>query len=322
MKKLITLTLALGTVTVVMLAAAGFGNCGQPLGPPRGPMGPMAPMGPMQPNVGPMQPNMGHVPPHAAFGPGLQPCFPGPCLLPEPCRIFSFEGGGRGFYTGNSFRVTYSNRADIDFIRDLHFAQNTLVAEVYAAVRMVPTMALTYSYMIPRDDNGHGTLPEDLTIGNTVFLAGTAVNLKSTTSRHRLEGEYFAVLGDRFRAGALLMGELWVENLQMQSATNRDSQQFEEFLMGAGVTGEFAPANGIFMKGKGAYTFLQKQNGLYLDFQGKFFPEFIGCGGQQMQMRPYVTAGYRFRTSEWVINDDRKIQASIQGPYIELGVIF
>jgi hypothetical protein len=253
------------------------------------------------------------------FVPGHQPFFMGPCLPVQPCRSFSLEGGGRGFYTGNSFRITRNKGADIDFVRNLNFSQNTLVAEVYAALRVVPTLALTFSYMIPRDDNGHGTLPETLTLGNTTFPAGTQVTCKSSTSLYRLEGEYFLVVGGNYRVGGLLLGELWGENLRMDSELAWGYQYFEEFLMGAGGSGEYAPADGIFIKFKGAYTFLQNQNGFYLDCQGKFFPELAGYGSQT---RPYVAGGYRFRASEWVVNEDRKIQATIQGPYVELGLIF
>lgn len=305
MTRIIKSVLALGTI-FVFLASADFGDCSQQFGPPIGQPGPaLAP-----------------VCPPSGFGPFTQPFFARPCPPANPCRMFSFEGGGRGYYSGNSFRIIWNGGGDIDFIRDLNFSQNTLVAEIYAALRLVPTLALTYTYMIPRIDNGNGYLPVDFTIGKTVFPAGTPVTLKSTTSLNRLEGEYFFVVGYNSRVGGLLLGELWVENLLMEGpiggAGQRDSQETQEFLMGAGGSAEYAPANGFFVKGKAAYMFLQKQNGIYLDCQGKFFPE-LNCGSQ---MRLYLTGGYRYRSSEWVYNVDRKIQAASQGPYVELGVIF
>ena len=313
MNKLFTLVLVLGTATLLILASVHYGACSQPFGPPMGPPSPGMRPGPPSPGMRPAPPPMGLVP-------GQQPFFMGPCVPFQPCRSFSLEGGGRGFYTGNSFRIIRKSGADIDFVRDLNFSQNTLVAEVYAALRVAPTLALTFSYMIPRDDNGHGTLPETLTLGNTIFPALTQVTSKSSTSLYRLEGEYFLAVGYNYRVGGLLLGEIWVENLRMESLLAKDSQSFEEFLMGAGGSGEYAPANGIFVKVKGAYTFLQKQNGFFLDCQGKFFPEL--AAGYGSQMRPYVAGGYRFRTSEWVVNEDKKIQATIQGPYVELGLIF
>ena len=303
MNRLYTLALLLGAALFI-LASAEFGGCGQSFGPPRGPSGPA---------LGPAYPPQG-------CSPFPQPFFMRPCPPTNQYRSLAFEGGGRGYYSGNSLRILWNGGPDIDFIRDLNFAQNTLVAEIYAALRVVPTLALTYSYMIPREDNGNGFLPVDFRVGNTIFPSGTVVRAKSNTSLHRLEGECFFVLGYNYRVGGLLLGEMWVENLRMESATASDSQETTEFLMGAGGTGEYGPGYGIFVKFKGAYTFLQKQNGMYLDFQGKFFPEFNnGCGSQ---IRLYVTGGYRFRSSEWVFNVDRKIQATSQGPYVELGVIF
>jgi hypothetical protein len=306
MTRIIKSALILGA-TLVFLASPDFGVCSRPFGPPIGPSGPA-----LAPSC-----------PPSGCAPFTQPFFMRPCPPANQCRIFSFEGGGRGYYSGNSFRIIWNGGADIDFIRDLNFSQNTLVAEVYAALRLVPTLALTYTYMIPRIDDGNGVLPVNFAVGKTIFPAGTAVTVKSTTSLNRWEGEYFFVVGSNHRVGGLLLGELWVENLQMEGLdvrglNQRDSQETQEFLMGAGGSGEYAPANGFFVKFKGAYTFLQKQNGWYFDCQGKFFPEF-NCGAQ---MRLYLTGGYRYRSSEWLYNVDRKIQATTQGPYVELGVIF
>ncbi len=296
--------LALVGTIVALLFFPGLGISGTRLGPPAGPMAPGfgPPMG-MPPGG----------PPPIPFG--MMPCPP-----QRSCTTLSFEGGARGYYSGNTFVLHQDGSAGIDFIRDLNFAQYTLVAEVYGAVRVAPTMALTLSYMIPRIDNGHGILPDNLTVGNTIFLQGTQVAAKSTTSLYRLEGEYFFAVGPQFRAGAYLLGEFWVLDFQMQSAQVRDSQQRDEFLMGAGASGEFSPGSSVFVKFKGACTFLQKQTGLYLDAQGKFFPDMMISYGSQL--RPYVAGGYRFRSSEWVINEHRRVNASSQGPYVELGFIF
>jgi|UniRef100_A0A7C4ES67 hypothetical protein len=292
---------------IASLLVPSAGMCAAPFGAPP----------PMQ-----MGPGFGPPPGKAPLGmPGPFAFGPPPCPPHRPCPAFSLEGGGRGYYSGNTFVINQDGAQGIDFIRDLHFAQYTLVAEVYAALRVAPSFALTYTYMIPREDHGYGILPDNISVGNTVFTVNTPVYAKSTTSLHKLEGEYFLAVGPQFRAGAYLLGEFWVEDFLMKSALVQDSQQREEFLMGAGATGEFSPGSSIFVKFKGACTFLQKQAGLYLDAEGKFFPEMNSPYGAP-QFKPYISAGYRFRSSEWSINEHRKVTASSQGPYLELGIIF
>ena len=80
-------------------------------------------------------------------------------------------------------------------------------------------MAVTYTFLIPRDDEGHGILPANLIVDNTLFIAGNPVAIKTTTSRHRWEGEYYAILGCNYRAGGLLFGELLIERLRVEDGT-------------------------------------------------------------------------------------------------------
>lgn len=299
--------MALMSTVIASFLIPCSGMCGTPLGPPL----------PVQ-----IGPGFGLPPGKPPMGvPGPFPIGPPLCSPQRPCTLFSFEGGGRGYYSGNTFEINQDGSPGIDFIRDLHFAQYTLAAEVYAAIRVAPSFALTYSYLIPREDHGYGILPDNLAVGNTVFVQGTPVAAKATTSLHKLEAEYFLAVGPQFRAGAYLLGEFWVEDFSMKSAQVQDSQQREEFLMGAGATGEFSPGSSIYLKFKGACTFLQKQAGVYLDAEGKFFPD-MNNPYRGAQLRPYVSAGYRFRSSEWNINTHRKINASSQGPYLEIGVLF
>ena len=264
-------------------------------------------------------PGLGCPPP--ACGPMSPPFLAGPCMPVQDCKGINVEGGVRAFYTRNWAKLTRQIDGDVNFVKDLNFSENTLVGEVYGALRVAPTLALTYSFLIPREDHGWGTLPADLNVNGTIFTAGTQVTAKSTTSLHRFEGEYFLFVGPNYRAGGYLLGELWVERFSMESDVASDSKTRDEFLMGGGGSGEYAPSKGIFLKFKGAYTFLQKQTGIYLDGQGRFFPELNTCGGN-VGFRPYVAAGYRYRAAEWVINEDTKFQTSIHGPYAEVGLIF
>lgn len=286
------------------------------MGPPMG-----APMGqPMGPPMG----DMGAACPPAGCGPAPMPMQMGPFLPKQGCTTFSVEGGGRLFYTSNSAKLT--REGTIDFVRDLHFSQNTVVGEVYAGVRISPTLAFTYTFMIPRDDNGNGILPADLIVDNTLFPAGEQVALKTTTTLHRWEGEVYPIVGCNYRGGGLLFGELLVERLRVEDGQQSDSEEYSRFLMGIGGVAEFAPADSVFARVKAAYTFLENQNGVYIDGEGKYFPELdggCGSGGMPSGIRPYVAAGYRYRYAEWTRNEgNTKLEITIHGPYAEAGVIF
>jgi hypothetical protein len=239
---------------------------------------------------------------------------------------FSVEGGGRVLYTSNSIERTFRGQ-EIDLVRDLNFSQGTALGEVYAAVRLCPMLAATYTFMFPLEDRGNGLLPGDFRVGSTTFTIGERVAIKTTTTVHRWEGEVYPVIGCNYRLGGLLLGELLVHRIRLEAANVEDSETFSKFLMGVGGVGEFAPASNVFARVKAAYMFLEDQNGIYLDGEGKFFPDFsTGCGpGGSMASgaRPYVGAGYRWRYSEWSKNDGHsKLTVSIHGPYAEVGVIF
>ncbi len=258
----------------------------------------------------------------------------GPCLPKQSCKMCSVEGGGRILYTCNSVKLTREGEptldgignGTIDFVRDLHFNQSTPVGEVYAGVRICPTLAFTYTFMIPREDDGHGRLDADLVVDNTRFAAGSQVALKSTTTVHRWEGEVYPIIGCNYRAGGLLFGELLVQRLRVEDGQQSDSEVFSEFLMGIGGVAELAPADNVYARVKAAYTFLQNQNGVYIDGEGKYFPDLNGgCGsrGVPSGIRPYVSAGYRFRYAEWSRDEGHvKLEVTIHGPYVGAGVIF
>lgn len=310
MKRVVTLATVIATVSLVMLALADLGICWQPSVPPMGmPMGQMgAPCPPVGCGPAPM--------------PIMGPCFPG-----QSCTTLSVEGGGRLLYASNgSVKLTIQGAGGgtIDFVRDLNFSQSLLLGEVYAGVRISPTLAFTYTFMIPREDDGHGVLNAGITIDNTVFAAGTPVAVKSLTTVHRWEGEVYPIVGCNYRVGGLLLGELFVQRFRFTSGAASDSQVFNEFLMGVGGVAEVSPADGVYARVKGAYTFLQNHNGFYIDGEGKYFPEMkSGCGGVPSGVRPYVSAGYRFRYGEWTRNDGNlKLESTVHGPYVGAGVIF
>ncbi|MEJ2718551.1 MAG: hypothetical protein P8182_15680 [Deltaproteobacteria bacterium] len=269
-------------------------------------------------------PPIGVGPPVPLAPPGFPSCPPQRCG--SACSI---EGGGRAFYTTNTAKIFDDLAPDIDFIEDLHFSQNTLVGEVYAALRVPPWLALTYTFLLPREDHGYGFLPADFVLGDVFFPAGTQVAAKSITSLHRWEAEYFFGLRCDCRAGPLLMAELLVDTLQMDARNDNGflvgaKETFSEFLLGIGGTAEFAPSQNVFFRGKAAYTFLQDQGGFFLDLGARYFCDVkAGCGPPSMfsDIRPYLGVGYRYRTSTWY-HGDRKFLGTIHGPYASVGVVF
>lgn len=273
----------------------------------------------------PMNPTMGGMPP---FSQGAGPCGPpmlmGPCAPANACKTINVEGGARLLYPTNEFRLKIDNGNDINLTKDLNFSCNTLVGEVYGAVRMPELGALTYTFLIPRTDDGNGVLPGDLTFNGRFYPAGTHVNAKFEVSRHRWEGEYFVSVGCNSRIAGLVMGELWVRNLELESPDASTNRWESTFLMGVGGTVEYAPANGLFIKGKGVFKFLQDQTGWYLEGAGRYFPELNqGCGGMDIAgFRPYGGVGFRWETSNWRINENVKLQTTFYGPFAEVGVVF
>lgn len=312
-----TVALMLGISSLVLLASLGPGNCFTPPplpgGPGQGPFPGVAP-GPMPgPFPGP--------------GPGLSPFGVGDCGSQSCGPGLAIEVGGRAYYTTNNLKWRNDQGRDVDFIEDLHFSRNTLVGEIYGALRMPPWGALTYTFMFPRLDHGYGTLLEDLTIGQMLFPAGTQITAKIDRMIHRWEGEYFIPIGLTMRAGPYLLGELLIQKLTVDDGTVSESRTYQEFIMGVGGSAEFAPAYNFFIKGKAAYTFLHNQSGVYADVEGRFFPDLASCGVQGMtgSFRPYLGAGYRLRystrTKEHSEHNDR-FELTIHGPYASVGVVF
>jgi len=296
-----------GTVSLlllVLLAPAAYSQSFMPsmMGPPMGGMMQSAPMG---------------------GGPCGPPMLMGPCVPDNTCKKINVEGGARAWYTTNLFKLKYDNGADVDLTKDLNYSCNTLVGEIFAAIRMPKVFALTYTFLIPRTDNGNGVLPGDITVDGTLFTEGTNVSSKIEFSRHRWEGEYFVSVGCNSRIAGLLMGELWVRNLRVESAEASNNVSETQFFMGVGGTVEYAPANGLFIKGKGVFKFLQDQTGWYLEGVGRYFPEMNqGCGGMDLGFRPFGGVGFRWENSNWRINENLKLQTSFYGPFAEVGVVF
>lgn len=296
-----------GTVSLlvlVLMMPAAYSQSFMPsmMGPPMGGMAPPVPQG---------------------GGPCGPPMFMGPCGPGNSCKTINVEGGARAWYTTNLFKLKNDNGNDIDLTKDLNLSCNTLIGEIYGAIRIPQVFALTYTFLIPRTDTGDGVLPGNITVNGTVFQEGGHVHSKLEVSRHRWEGEYFVSVGCNSRIAGLVMGELWVRNFRLENADASNNVSDTEFLMGVGGTVEYAPANGFFVKGKGVFKFLQDQTGWYLEGSGRYFPELNqGCGGMDVALRPYGGVGFRWETSTWRINENVKFQTTFYGPFAEVGVVF
>jgi hypothetical protein len=309
MKRSFALAFLMGVSCLCIFAFSNPGLCQMPLGAPMDPsMGMMGPACP-PPGCGPM------------------PQFPmGPCMPTNDCNSFSLEGGARAYYPTLSTYLRNPNTGQTDLIRDLSFSPNYLLGEVYAALRVPPTFAFTYTFQIPRQDDGNGILPTNITVNGVQFLAGSHVAAQTLKSQHRFEGEYYFMNGCNYRVGPYVMGELFVHRLEMKDALVSTTHSNTWFVMGVGASGEFAPSKNVFGRLKAAYTFLNNQNGVYLDFEGKFFPEFMtSCGGgMKSTVKPYVGVGYRYRNALWQTNTsaDLQIDTIVYGPHAEFGLIF
>jgi len=278
-------------------------------------------------------------PPQPGPGRGMGPAVCGPpppqgcmsiCSAPKgPCeRRWKFEAGVRGFQTANIARIHATDHTGLNFINELNFSPSLLFGEVYAGIRFPPRLAFNYSFMIPVEDHGHGLLPRSITVGETLFTAGSNVTGKATLSLHRWEGIYYAAVRCQSRIGVLLMGELPVLKLEMDDGVTEDSEDINPFLLGVGAVAEFSPENHLFFKVKAAYTFLNEHSGAYVDGEARYFPDINErrrrVGLPTVKLRPYLSVGYRYRMTWCDLEEDEDtyLQFGYYGPYAAVGVVF
>lgn len=355
MKTIKSLALILGTSFLLTALSVSSGNClnaagpaptmGMPPGqafPAPGPGVPLdhgIPAGAGIPSGPGVPPGVG-LPPGA--GPMLEPVpLPGidPMLLsPSPeCGPFgrdwkiNVEAGGRVFYQLQSLKIRNGIGPDLDFVDSLKFSRGLLLGEAYAALRLPPWFALTYTFRFPREDTGSGTLPASLRVSDTLFLPGDPILIKSTSTAHRWEGEFFLPLGCHFRGGVYVLGDLLIERWDVDSTVLINDvptpvsvfKTYSEFYPGLGGTAEFAPTPVLFIKGKAAYLFSQENlGGVYLDGEVRFFPDFNKCDMMDPgPFRPYIGAGFRYKFLQW-IREDQKFEAQTFGPYGSIGFVF
>ncbi len=325
MNRIKEFALILGTSSLLLVLSFSLGNCWNTPGPAMMGMPPGQEFSP-----GPPPGLMG--PPGPGIPPGPVPMLgPDPLHVSPPCGPLSdlsinVEGGVRAFYPTQNLKLIHETGPDLDFVEDLKFSRSFLTGEVYGALRLPPWLALTYTFRFPREDTGRGTLPTDLRIADVLFLAGDPIQIKSTTTVHRWEGELFVPFGCNFRAGPYVLGVLLVERLDVDAlvddATVTAFKTYTEFFPGVGGTAEFAPSHNFFIKGKAAYLFAQNLGGAYVDGEARFFPEFNRCGPLEgHSFRPYLGVGYRLRSAQFW-REDQKLEHLTHGPYGSLGVVF
>lgn len=268
------------------------------------------------------------------FAPALSPAPRPVTLLPMmpvnfyPTRSFEgrmdYEVGGSFYYTSNYFRLRRSNGTDIDFVDRMGLEANSVLWDIYAAVRSAPRWALTYSFMFPKTLVGRGILPTDFTIGGAFFPAGTRVSTKALASMHRIEWEYYVPLDRKFRAGPIISGNFVYSNVAMAAGPVSGSQAFTGFQMGVGGVIEYARANNVFVKLRSEYTFLNDHHGVMVDAHVKLFPWLAAftdrrvIGGAQ----PYLEIGYKYKSADWTLDNKDTAVTSVQAGYLSLGVIF
>ncbi len=269
-----------------------------------------------------------------------------PPQKPKCGKPFSIELGARGLYTTNIAKIRWDDGTTLDFIQDLEFSANNLVGEIYGGIRVAPRIAVIGTFMIPVTEEKNAVLPARLVFDETLFAAGQAVTIRSTTALHRIEGEYFFKIGCRDRIGLLLMGEILQERLEVEGPNALTADKaYTRFMMGVGGTAEYAFSENLFGKVKGAYTFLSDQTGFFVEGQLRLFP---GTGqnsaarpgvpplpplpplpGMSGGARPYFDLGYRVRYSTWDLTSeaggvdyDYKFDTGVHGPFAAVGIIF
>lgn len=361
MKPYARLMFVIGILSLLAVFSATSASCWQaPAGPAPGAFGPpiqdlmvQGPQGPPMaapPMAGPPMagPPMAAPPvagPPMGPPPGMGPCppptcGPGPmsmCAPPSCGPTFTVEGGARATLAVCDIEYVQERSQRIYFQRDLNFKDVLTVGEIYAAVRIAPRIAFTYSFVLPTEDKDVGGIEGDLQIGNVVFGAGSLLTWKTTTSAHRWEGEYFFLTGCDYRLGVYGLGELIVSDLDFESAAAQSDVSNTFFLLGFGGSGEYAFSENVFLKAKGAYTFLEDTKyGVYAEVSGRMFPtldpgfqpeQACGSGGFLSGMRPYGEVGYRYRVIEWDLGNTpqgnkRTLFTQFHGPFAAIGAIF
>lgn len=350
MKRYARLMFAFGILSLLIVFSATSATCWQaPAGPAPGafgppsqdlmippPQGPLAgpPMGPPAgPPMGP-PPMMGGCPPPA--------CGPGPmtmCPPPSCGPTFSFELGGRATLAICDMEYVTDNFERIYFQRDLNFKDVLALGEVYAAVRIAPRIAFTYSFVVPTLDTDYGWLFGQIQLGNQIFNPVLYGHFKTETSAHRFEGEYFFLTGCNYRLGAYALGELIVNHVEFTFPPAAATVQADDtlFLLGFGGSAEYAFSDNMFLRAKAAYTFLEETTyGAYAEVSARMFPDMnngcepqpvCGSGDLFSGLRPYGEVGYRYRVIEWDLGTNAQGQqrtffTQFHGPFAAIGAIF
>ncbi len=275
-------------------------------------------------------------PPFAGGAPCGPPasCAP-PSCGPQQCCNNTWELGARAIYLNNGYKWQFSDsRQNIDFVRDLNFSPSYFTGEVYGAIRFAPCFALTYTFVIPYADGGWGVLPSRIRFDGVTVPAGATTNWKTTPYLLRQEAEYYLFTGCNFRVGAVLAGQVLVQETKLDFIDNTQvvaapvAQHLKDTFVwgvpGVGGIAEFSPINLAFFRFKGIYHIIPNRAwGYTLDGDARFFPEFGAgsCGGPPM-CKLYLGAGYRYTNIEVHESENADFNIFQHGPYGEIGLIF
>jgi hypothetical protein len=220
----------------------------------------------------------------------------------------------------------------IDSVNDLGLALNRNVWAFGINLRSRDGTTFKYTYMFAPDTNGDGALLNPITIGSTTFPAGRRVNVRHAFGLHRWELETQWITGSFFRMHPLIIGELWVNKLELNSPQGatftlptgtgttgttgtvnqdrlNDIASDQKFLLGTGVDADWNFTKNTLFRTKYAYMFMNKTSGNFVDFS---------VVHKYDDLR--LTAGYSFRRSR--ANYDIPIDAQLDGFYIQMSYLF
>jgi hypothetical protein len=289
--------------------------------------------------------NAWEYPPKQAVGNGLDcgapPACSGVSMLPIPgpggfssCGPkFNWELGARGIMYNLSGKMDDDRFGVVDFIKDLNVTESALFIELYASLRKAPKWALTYTLGLPPKLEGTGITPSALDFKTVAFAAGENVTVEVTGTYHRIESSYYFSVGCRHRLGAYGLVEIFTGKQSASSPARSAENTGTGGYFGLGGDAEYALQDNFFLRGRGAYIFLDASGpgggsagGLFGDLELKYFPT-TGCGPtvpgfSNPGSRFYVGGGINYRGFYGDLDDFRRVTASIWGPYVEAGIIF
>jgi hypothetical protein len=240
--------------------------------------------------------------------------------MDDGCSPFTFGLGGRVFFANfEKMEIERDDGPNIDLIDDLQAPDNAVFWELFASFRLPPKIAFTYTAAFQQKlDVEGGVLPNFLTVGDVTYAPGSFVSGEVSAAGHRFEGVYYATVGCKYRAGPLVAVELFPGEIELTNDQGVSVDESETpVLISLGGEVEYGVSDGNFVKLKAAYNFGEDLRGLYVEGEGRVFP-----GTGVAKSRPFLGAGYRYRSLRGEVRDNQDLESITHGPFLALGVLF